>query len=1112
MKQNMKRGLFLATVASVVVLGVLPFGLSHPGSSTLPGIQAPLADKPGPPGTRFGQVPLQFIPNEGQDGPGIDFYIQGRDKIVSFSEEGLTFVLDGHGTVPWAVKIGFLGSRPGVKPAGTDRSGAVVSYLKGPREEQRSGLPAYSKIAYRDLWPGIDLVCSGSNDRLKYEFVVRPGADPSQVGLICRGASDIRVTPAGRLEIITPAGSFQDDIPVAYQEAEGKRTDVPAAYLLEEAGTVHFRLAEYDRRRTLVIDPAILVSCGFVGGSGADKAHAIATDPQGNVYIAGETSSLDLAFPLGAGPNPAYGGGASDAFVAKIDAEGTGLVYCCYIGGSGADRASGVAVDRDGNVYVAGRTSSPETSFPVTLGPDLTYNGGDSDGFVAKLNPDGASLAFCGYLGGEGTDDIRALALCSSDYAETYALRVYVAGSTSSSEETFPAAVGPDLTYNGGESDAFVAQLKNGGTGLEFCGYIGGAGEDAATGLASVVFCVEFGASYESVSVAGYTSSTESTFPVALGPDLTYNGGEYDAFVAVLGWDHAGLASCGYIGGAGLDVASGLITGMFPVPGSSGNFYMGPCVTGYTSSTESTFPVAVGPGLTFNGGDSDAFVAMIANDPWPGGPPTVLACGYIGGTGSDAGAGIVLNGETICIAGTTSSSEATFPVAYSADMTYNGGASDVFVAKLKPDMTALTSSGYVGGSGEDRAEALAVSEGKDIYIVGTTDSGQATFPALGGPDLAYNGGVSDAFVARLRMKGPMARSLSRSSANQGEPGFILTVTGSDFIDGARTRWSGKDLATTFINDTELRAAVEAEDLASGGYIPVTVENPDSEASAALTFEVRRPAPTLTSLSPARALAGSSGLTLTLSGTGFVSMGDGSWPPGPSLGNNVLWNGNVKGTIFISPTELLVEIPGSDLTGGGEIPVKVITPPPSLGDSNAVVFSISTFSMAASPASMTINAGQSANYAIQLAPQFGPFDAPVSFVCAGLPAKCAASFSPEIITPGGDVVSTTLTLRTTAPSVAAARALGMAGPKAAGSGLLLLIVLGSAFLRLYGGHPVGRYRRYRWLAGAAVVLLALSLSTCSADKIPGTPPGTYHVEVKATSGGLTVSSEVTLVVK
>jgi hypothetical protein len=362
------------------------------------------------------------------------------------------------------------------------------------------------------------------------------------------------------------------------------------------------------------------------------------------------------------------------------------------------------------------------------------------------------------------------------------------------------------------------------------------------------------------------------------------------------------------------------------------------------------------------------------------------------------------------------------------------------------------------------------------------------------------------------MKVPMATSLSRSSANQGEPGFILTVTGSDFIDGARTRWSGKDLVTTFVGDTELRAAVEAEDLASGGYIPVSVENPDSEASAALTFEVRRPAPTLTSLSPASALAGSSGLTLTLSGTGFLPTGGGSWPPGPMSGNGVLWNGKEKGTIFISPTELLLEISGSDLMGGGEIPVKVITPLPSQGDSNTVVFSISSFSMAPSPASMTVNAGQSANYAIQIAPQFGSFDAPVSFACSGLPAKCAASFSPEIVTPGGAVMTTTLTLKTTAPSIAAARALGTAGPKAAGSGLLLLLALGSAFLRIYGGHPIGRYSRYRWLAGAAVVLLALSLSSCSADKIPGTSPGTYHVDVRATSGGMTVSSEITLVVK
>jgi hypothetical protein len=193
------------------------------------------------------------------------------------------------------------------------------------------------------------------------------------------------------------------------------------------------------------------------------------------------------------------------------------LLYCGYIGGIGNTR-SGIAADAAGNAYVTGTTGVDEKAFPVVVGPDLTYNGGTYDAFVAKVNALGTSLDYCGYIGGGGDD------WSSPSIAVDAGGNAYLTGYTNSTEHTFPVAVGPDTTHNGG-MDAFVAKVNAHGSALVYCGYIGGAGEDSGCGIAVDVA----GSTY----VAGYTGSSEQTFPVKIGPDPIYNGGMYgDAFVA----------------------------------------------------------------------------------------------------------------------------------------------------------------------------------------------------------------------------------------------------------------------------------------------------------------------------------------------------------------------------------------------------------------------------------------------------------------------------------------------------------------------------------------------------------------------------------------------------
>ena len=207
------------------------------------------------------KLPLSFIKNQGQADRRVSYYVQGAGTSLYFTPQGVTYALTskGHGSSPaarpgaaasrptapgrdggdrrWAVRQEFVGANPGVRPSGQDLSAARVNYFKGPRSQWKTGLPTYSKVAYRDLWPGIDLVYSGNASKLEYTLVVKPGADPRAIELAYRGASSVELNEAGQLAIKTPVGGFRDDRPFAYQEVNGKRQRVRAGYSLARALT-----------------------------------------------------------------------------------------------------------------------------------------------------------------------------------------------------------------------------------------------------------------------------------------------------------------------------------------------------------------------------------------------------------------------------------------------------------------------------------------------------------------------------------------------------------------------------------------------------------------------------------------------------------------------------------------------------------------------------------------------------------------------------------------------------------------------------------------------------------------------------------------------------------
>lgn len=1058
----------------------------------------------------YGRLPLQFIPNRGQTDAAVAFSVTGRDKAVAFGPGGLTFVFrkpsqEGLGTRSssrWVVKLDFVGAAPDVVPVGLEESGTTVSYFRGRPDDWKAGLAACSKIVYRDLWPGIDLVYQGTFDRLKYEFIVRPGADPAQIRLAVRGAETFGLAADGRLSIQTPAGGIEDDAPVAFQEIDGVRREVAVSYDVD-VKRYGFSVGSFDPGRTLVIDPSTLIYCGFIGGGGSDQGKAIALDGEGCVYVTGWTESQS-SFPVAVGPDLTPNGDYSDidAFVAKVNAAGTGLVYCGFIGGSKSDLGLGIAVDSLGNAYVAGATLSNQTSFPVTVGPDLTYSDGESygDAFVAKVNAVGTSLDYCGYLGGKEDDMACAIAVDAAGSA-------YVTGTTLSYQGEFPVLVGPDLTFNAG-NDAFVAKVLPSGAALAYCGYIGANGGETGYGIAvDAQGCAYVtGSVYPLLDSQGQPLSP--VFPTVVGPDPTWNGAG-DAFVAKVAADGSSLLYCGYIGGSSSDRARGIAVD------GSGCAY----VTGETLSTEATFPVKVGPDLAYHpraesvGSGWDAFVAKVNAS-----GTDLVYCGYIGGSEDDNGYGIAVDAAgNAYVTGETAASQApwhvappglsTFPVLNwpyrKADFTRG---MEAFVTKVLPSGAGLAYSGFIGGGWTDGGRGIAVDAAGCAYIMGST--GSHDLPAIVGPDLTTNG-EDDVLVAKVPavpvIYGPEITSLSPSSIAAFEPGFTLTVFGTGFVEGSLINFNYETIAeTTYISGTELRAPVPG-DFHSGGAVPVVVYNPGVEVSHEAFLSVINPAPVLATIEPTLVTGGYGG-TLNISGSNFVDTSLGRLD-----GQDVESGISSVGLGYIS-------VPAGRVTRSGNVAVTVFNPPPGGGVSNALTLTVTGFTLGVTPNPATVAPGQTAIYTIQVLPELGPFNNSITFTCGDLPRGCRATFDPGVLTPPGASPGTvTLRVTTKANSGAAAGALSGAaplGPLAAG----LLVLLWALWPRIFARGAFAPTRGRRWVLAAAALILFLMVSGCGAggDTNPppdnGTPKGTYNVAIDGKSGAMVISTTATLVVR
>jgi hypothetical protein len=418
------RFLFFLAAALSFVVGAVPLcrGASQPASPEDPAKAIPVltAGERAHIKQNFGALPVSFEPNLGQADPQVKFLSRrhGYTLFLTSSEAVMAFragspgasAKPGQKAVPPStasiavLRMQLVGAKPEPELIGDGELPGKSNYFIGnDHSKWRSNVPHFSRVAYREVYPGVDLAFHDSLQELEFDFVVAPHAKAGKIIFRFDGAGEMRVNTSGDLVLVTQAGEIRLHKPVAYQEEAGVRHPVDASFAIRKNSEVAFALGEYDKKRSLVIDPSLVFST-YLGGSGEDEAEGIVAFG-GEVYVVGKTNSVN--FPLSA-PEQGAAGGGFDVFVSELTEVGDGLVFSTYLGGSQDDEGTAITTGGDsGGVWVAGVTASPD--FPITTQAlQSKFGGGASDAFVANLFSDG-TLTYSTYLGGSDSDGATSI-------------------------------------------------------------------------------------------------------------------------------------------------------------------------------------------------------------------------------------------------------------------------------------------------------------------------------------------------------------------------------------------------------------------------------------------------------------------------------------------------------------------------------------------------------------------------------------------------------------------------------------------------------------------------------------------------------------------------------
>jgi hypothetical protein len=677
----------------------------------------------------YGHLPLAFEANQGQAPSQIDYMARGPGYSLSLTAQQAVLALS-QGNAGNVVGLRLVGANPSAPVVSLDQLITRTNYLIGNDPSQwHTNIANFGRVEYQGVYRGIDLVYYGNQGQLEYDFVVAPEANPGAVRLAVQGTQSMALDARGNLVLHTSGGDIIEQAPVIYQMVGGVRKAVSGRFVLEGNNQVGFQVGAYDHSRPLVIDPVLSYST-YLGGSSAADGLAIAVDASGGAYITGRVVSG--AFPTTPGAFQSSGGAA---FVTKLNATGTALVYSTYLGPSAL--GVGIAVDGSGDAYVTGTTTS--SIFPTT--PNSFETAG-SGGFATVLNPSGSGLIYSTYITGMMNPGVNipagAIAVDGSG-------NLYVTGRTNGGMTTTPTAY--ESVYRGtGGTMAFLVGINpalSGPASLIYGSYLGGTqnggpgwGSDYGTGIA-----VD-GAG--GVYLTGSASTTD--FPTTAGAFQRTLGGGSDAFVAKFNTSLSGAASLlysTYLGGSGNDGFSwdgAIVYDSYQKVGpgiavdGAGNAY----VAGVTRSTN--FPTTPGAIQAKFGGDGsgttvglgDAFVTKLNAT----GTALVYST-YLGGANGDGATSIAVDASgNADVTGWTRSTN--FPTMNPLQAKKASGtvdrlpASDVFVTTLNASGTGLLFSTYLGGTGDDYGYGIALDPHGNAYVTGFGNYYGTGFPTTPG--------------------------------------------------------------------------------------------------------------------------------------------------------------------------------------------------------------------------------------------------------------------------------------------------------------------------------------------------------------------------------------------
>lgn len=646
----------------------------------------------------YGKLPMSFEENRGQTGGGVQFLSQGQGYSLFLTSRGAVLSLRSQlsPTKPGkhaVVRMEFSGAHPAAV-TGEDRQAARSSYFVGNDPAQWVvDAPNYARVRYRALYPGVDLVFYGNQRQLEYDLVVAPGADPGAIRLKFDGLDGLRLDRDGDLLLRTGAGEIRQHRPILYQERGGVRQPVEGRYVLQSHGRVAFRVARYDRRRPLIIDPALSFAT-YLGTSGFEQFDpltgtfpAVAVDFLGYAYVTGFNGGSAANFP---GNPTVLGPGGTEVFVVKLNATGTALLYSVVLGGGMMDVGGGIAVDASGNAYITGFTSS--SNFPVSGGAPQNSIHSMQNAFVTEINAAGNGLLYSTFLGGTGNDWGRGIAVDNAGNA-------YVTGAADESAGTnFPLVNALSSTPAAG----FLAEVNSAGTAFVYSTFL-------SAGIGYGVAVDSTGSAY----VAG-TTGTPNAYA------------QEQAYVLKVNPAGAGISYGPVLFGNAADQSIGFAIAL----DSQNNAY----VTGMTD--DPAFPVTMGAAQTaYGGGSSDGFALKLDT---AGELPPVYAT-YIGGLGSNiypergTGIGVDVDGYAY-VAGTTQCIR--FPSANPISGAQHGGPAVL----LRSTNTGSSWSPVSLAGNFDQVTALAIDLSGNIYAGTSTSNPPSSGGVYGGVYKSTNSG------------------------------------------------------------------------------------------------------------------------------------------------------------------------------------------------------------------------------------------------------------------------------------------------------------------------------------------------------------------------------------